>query len=293
MLFCHFLGWNLFVNWPHHTLLLGTEIGCRPTRWSVSPEPFGMWPCSFSGPAAALHWLYISLAAVPYPTASILLLFYNQRLCLSRRMWMHQPLPSKSVCAKEDRILRSCDCQLTSPGKKAWCLACCRAWFCTLALNLGIASAGIRVNPGQTETRFCLCSFLKLISLFSTMHISTFVLMKALDCSRGSHGKYLWALAISLKYYSRFDVCFGALLWKIVECVCLYAYGERGLLLIVPLWGCQTVWPRLFYCKWKGPCECLLCTWTGALLGTTLGSSSVSLKNHPYAWILFTPHCYK
>lgn len=166
-------------------------------------------------------------------------------------------------------------------------------WSCTLALNLGIASAGIRVNPGRTKTRFCLCSFLKLISLFSTMHISTFVLMKALDCSRGSHGKYLWALAISLKYYSLFGVCFGTLLWKIVECVCLYAYRERRLLLIVPLWGCQTVWPHLFYCKWKGPRECSLHAWTGAPLGTTLGSCSVSLKNHLSAWILFTPHCYK
>lgn len=86
--------------------------------------------------------------------------------------------------------------------------------------------------------------------------------MTALDCSRGSHGKYLWALAISLKYYSQFGVCFGVLLWKIVECLCLYAYRERGLLLIVPLWGCQTVWPHLFYCKWKEPRECSLRAWT-------------------------------
>lgn len=165
--------------------------------------------------------------------------------------------------------------------RKERAMPCVRwAWSCTVVLNLGIASAGIRVKPGQTETRFCLCSFLKLISLFSTMHISTFVLMKALDCSRELHGKYLWALAISLKYYSRFGVCFGALLWKIVECVCLYVYRERGLLLIVPLWGCQTVWPHLFYCKWKGTREHSLHAWTRALLGTRFGSSSVSLKNH-------------
>lgn len=171
----------------------------------------------------------------------------------------------------------------------------CMRWArsCTLVLNLGIASAGIRVKPGQTETRFCLYSFLKLISLFSTMHISTFVLMKVLDCSRELHEKYLWALAISLKYYSRFGVCFGTLLWKIVECVCLYMYGERGLLLIVPLWGCQTVWPHLFYCKWKGTREHSLRAWTRALLGTRFGSSSVSLKNHLSDWILFAPRCYK
>lgn len=34
-------------NWPHHTLLWDAEIHCRPTGWSVSPEPFRMGLAAF------------------------------------------------------------------------------------------------------------------------------------------------------------------------------------------------------------------------------------------------------
>lgn len=45
-------------------------------------------------------------AAILCLTASASLLFYDQRLCLSRRMWVHHLPSRKSVCAKEDRIFR-------------------------------------------------------------------------------------------------------------------------------------------------------------------------------------------
>lgn len=62
-------------------------------------------------------------AAILCLLASASLLFYDQRLCLSRRMWVHHLPSRKSLCAKEDRIFRHCDCQLTSPGNKVWCFA--------------------------------------------------------------------------------------------------------------------------------------------------------------------------
>lgn len=55
-------------------------------------------------------------AAILHLIASASLLFYDQRLCLSRKMWVLHLPSRKPVCAKEDRIFRHCNCQLTSPG---------------------------------------------------------------------------------------------------------------------------------------------------------------------------------
>lgn len=62
-------------------------------------------------------------AAILHLIASASLLFYGQRLCLSRRMRVHHLPSRKSVCAKEDRIFRHCNCLLTSPSNPGWCFA--------------------------------------------------------------------------------------------------------------------------------------------------------------------------
>lgn len=113
MLFCHYFSCNLAICLLATShMLLDTEIHHSSIGRSVSPELFGMGPCSFWVllPVSALR--LASLAAILYLIASTSLLFHNQSLCWSRRMWMCHPFSSKSVCV-EDRILRSCNCQLT------------------------------------------------------------------------------------------------------------------------------------------------------------------------------------
>lgn len=103
------------------------------------------------------------------------------------------------------------------------------AWSCTLVPNLGLTSAGIRMNPGQTETRFCLCSFLKLISFF--LHYAYFHL-----CANESTGLFqgiAWKISVSFGHLSEILQSIWCLLWRVAvkDCrvrVFICVRGERA-----------------------------------------------------------------
>lgn len=125
MLFCHFLGLQsnhlLIVPITHCYGALRFIVGLQDDQCLLSHPGWGLTAFQvlllFTSNALRLALPAAMLCLI----ASASLLFYDQRLCLNRRMWVHHLPSRKSVCAKEDRIFRHWDCQLTSPGNKVWC----------------------------------------------------------------------------------------------------------------------------------------------------------------------------
>lgn len=111
-------------------------------------------------------------------------------------------------------------------------MMCCMRWArpCTLMLKLGIASAVIGVNPGQTETRFCLCMFLSKINL-SFLHYAYFHL-----CANESAGLFqgiAWKIFVSFCHISEILQSIWCLLWHVAVkdcrvCVFICVWGERA-----------------------------------------------------------------
>lgn len=175
----------------------------------------------------------------------ILLLFYNQRLHLSRKVGMYRPL-LKKICLYQ-RVWGFEELQL-APNFWKQNVPCMKwAWSCTLVLSLGIDSAGISGSwPNQNLFLFMFPSETNLFSL----HYAYFHLC-ANENTRLFQGA-AWKVSESFGHLSEILQAIWCLLWRVAVkdcrvCVCVYRERERErvFLLVIPLWDCQTVWSGL------------------------------------------------
>lgn len=220
----------------------------------------------------------------------ILLLFYNQRLHLSRKVGMYRPL-LKKICLYQ-RVWGFEELQLASNFWKQNVPCMKWAWSCTLVLSFGIDSAGISGSwPNQNLFLFMFPSETNLFSL----HYAYFHLC-ANENTRLFQGA-AWKVSESFGHLSEILQAIWCLLWRVAvkDCrVCVCVYREREREYSCSIYLCETarlsglVWSVLLHVK--RPHKHSQCASTRHQAWKQFCHLE---KKSSFCWVLFVPHCHK